>query len=66
MNAGGEPAGSWGIDATDTTFYGTKGNYGPILSTLRNPVNSPCQQCVGLSNAVGNSQRGSGSISFLC
>ena len=66
MNAGGEPAGSWGIDATDTTFYGTSGSYGPILSTLRYPVNSPCQRCVDLSNAAGNSDWGTGSISFLC
>ncbi len=44
VNAGCESADYSGVDGADTTSYGTRTNYGSILSTLRAPVNSPCQQ----------------------
>ena len=64
VNADGESADYWGIDGTDSTLY--NGLYANILSVLRNPVNNPSQQCVNLSNAVGNSKWGTGNFSDLC
>lgn len=66
MNSGGQSADYWGIDATDATFYGSVGNYGPILNVLRNPVNNEYQQCLDLASAVGNSQWGTGDFSAVC
>ncbi len=66
VNANGESADYWGIDAADTTFYGAIGDYGPILTVLRNPLNDPYQQCVNLATAVGNSGWGTKNFSNLC
>jgi hypothetical protein len=64
VHADGESADYWGIDATDSTLY--LPDYSNILSVLRNPVNSPSQQCVDLANAVRNSPWGTGTFSDLC
>ena len=65
VNADGESADYWGIDGTDSTLL-YPNEYPGILSTLRNPVNNPSQQCVNLSNAVGSSPWGTGYFSGLC
>ncbi|ACU53870.1 Curculin domain protein (mannose-binding) lectin [Acidimicrobium ferrooxidans DSM 10331] len=64
-NSDGESADYWGIDAFDQTISYLP-YYGPIISVLRNPVNSPYQQCVNLANAVSSTLWGTINFSDLC
>jgi hypothetical protein len=65
-NADGQTCWYWGVLATTQTLTGAIGNYGPIISALRNPVLDDYSQCVQLATAVGNSEWGTGNFSADC
>ncbi len=56
----------WGVLATTQTITGSIGNYGPILSAMRNPVLDSRSQCDRVATAVGNSAWGTGNFSADC
>ena len=65
-NGNGRTCWYWGLLATTNTLTGQFGNYGPILTALRNPTSTDYTQCTKLASAVGGSDWGTGNFSADC
>ncbi len=66
QDGSGQTCWYWGVLATTQTITGPFGNYGPIITALRNPSLDDFTQCVQVAVAVGNSQWGTGNFSRDC
>ena len=66
QDGSGQTCWYWGVLATTQTITGPFGNYGPIITALRNPSLDDFTQCVQVATAVGNSQWGTGNFSRDC